>query len=92
MTITAAAGPSSTHTSTAPIRCPEVPAATGKLSIWAAKTNAAARPISGTRRDGNRRRTSRSAIAMPTPASTAVSGRRLQVDESVGDVHVPERV
>ena len=87
MTMTAAAGPSSTHTSTAPIRCPDVPAATGKLSICAAKTNAAARPINGTRRGGNMA----SHVAQRDGNSNAGQHRgsrcRLQVDEPVGDVH-----
>ena len=56
MTTTAALGPSKIAQSTPPSRWPDVPAATGKLSICAAKTNAPASPSKGTRRDGSSRR------------------------------------
>ena len=42
-------GPSRTAASVAPRKCPLVPPATGKLSICAAKMNAASTPSSGTR-------------------------------------------
>ncbi|EKD51414.1 MAG: hypothetical protein ACD_62C00259G0001 [uncultured bacterium] len=43
----AALGPNRILAKTAPIRCPDVPPATGKLSICAAKINAAVSPMSG---------------------------------------------
>ena len=45
----ASQGPSSTAASVAPRKWPLVPPAIGKLSIWAAKMNAASTPSSGTR-------------------------------------------
>src|SRR3954452_12420346 len=60
-------GPSMIAASAAPRKWPLVPPATGKLSIWAAKMNAAVTPSSGTRRS------SRSVLAFlsPTPTATA---------------------
>jgi hypothetical protein len=40
-------GPRSNATSNEPMRCPEVPAATGKFTICAAKINAADKPSRG---------------------------------------------
>ncbi len=48
MTSTAAQGPSRMVAMAAPIRCPEVPPATVKLSICPAKMAAASTPINGT--------------------------------------------
>ncbi len=42
-------GPSSTAARAPPRRWPDVPEATGKFTIWAAKTNAADTPARGTR-------------------------------------------
>lgn len=61
MTRQASHGPSSTAASAAPSRCPLVPPATGKLSIWTAKTNAASTPSSGTRSSSSWRPATRSA-------------------------------
>ena len=52
-TTMAALGPSKAATSTPPTRCPDVPPATGKLTICAANRNAAASPSNGTRRGGS---------------------------------------
>ena len=49
MTRQASQGPSSTAARVAPRKWPLVPPAIGKLSIWAAKMNAASTPSSGTR-------------------------------------------
>ena len=80
ITITAAPGPSRTTARTAPVMWPEVPAAIGKFSICVANTNAAARPISGTRRGDRLRRTSRRPSAIPAtaaaPAAIAVGRSR----------------
>src|ERR1017187_8176280 len=71
-TTIAALGPSKAAASTPPTRCPEVPPATGKLTICAANRNAAASPSNGTRRGGSRRRTWRNASPTPAAESRAV--------------------
>jgi hypothetical protein len=48
MTMMAGAGPSVAANSAPPNRCPLVPAPSGKLTIWAANTNAPSTPIIGT--------------------------------------------
>ena len=60
---TAVHGPTRTAASAPPIRWPLVPAATGKLIICTAKTNAAVRPASGAVRSSSSRRAPRSATA-----------------------------
>ena len=55
------------------MRCPLVPPATGKLSIWVAKTKVATSPASGAMRSSTSRRAPRNAIAMPAAATPAVA-------------------
>ena len=70
---TAALGPSNTAVSTPPMRWPDVPPATGKLIICAAKTKAEARPSSGIWRGSNEVRTCRKATPTPAAATPAES-------------------
>src|SRR5660398_277973 len=70
MTITAAQGPSSTAANIAPRRWPLVPAATGKLSICAAKTKAPVTPRRGTVRSPRSLSVRRTASAR-APSETA---------------------
>jgi len=71
------AGPTRTAASAAPIRWPLVPAATGKLTIWAANTNAATSPARASDSSRSRRRATRRATpTLPTvmPAAAADVG------------------
>ena len=69
MTRQASHGPSSTAARAAPRKWPLVPPATGKLSICAAKMNAAVTPSSGMRRSS-----SRPFVLRTATASTATVG------------------
>ena len=73
----ASQGPSRIAASAAPRKCPLVPPATGKFSIWAAKTNAPVTPTSGTRRSSSRasaRLTLQASVpAVTTPVTSATS-------------------
>src|SRR6185369_9545159 len=73
-------GPSRIAARPAPRKWPLVPPATGKLSIWAANTNAAVTPSSGTRRSSRsrlaRRRPYATAPAAGTAQAAATSGLR----------------
>ena len=77
---TAVQGPTSTAASAPPIRCPLVPAPTGKLIIWAANTKVATRPAIGAVRSSSSRRAPRSdtatAAAATTPVATEVGASR----------------
>src|SRR5918995_3058489 len=77
---TAVHGPTRTAASAPPIRCPLVPAPTGKLIIWAAKTNVATRPAAGAVRSSSSRRAPRNdratAVAATTPVATEVGASR----------------
>src|SRR4051794_32566174 len=64
-------GPSRIAASAAPRKCPLVPPATGKLSIWTANTNAAVTPRSGTRRSSSSRLARRSPYPTAPMAGTA---------------------
>jgi hypothetical protein len=64
-------GPTRIAASAPPSRCPLVPPATGKLSIWTAKTNAAVSPASGTRRSSSTCPARRSETPSPPTATTA---------------------
>ena len=66
-------GPTRTAASAPPSRWPLVPAPTGKLSIWVAKTNAATRPASGAVRSSSSRRAPRSATPTATAATAPVA-------------------
>ncbi len=70
---TAVQGPTSTAASVPPRRCPLVPAPTGKLIIWPAKTNVATRPAIGAVRSSSSLRAPRNASAMPPTAMTPVA-------------------
>src|SRR3990172_1327056 len=70
MTSRPAAGPTSTAANTPPRRCPLIPAITGKLTICAANTKAAARAASGTWRSVRTSRVRRTATPKP-PTATA---------------------
>ena len=63
-------GPTSTAASTPPKKWPLVPLATGKLIIWAAKTNAAASPTTGMSRSSSVRDVLRRHHATPPIATT----------------------
>jgi len=89
MTTTAALGPSSTAARTAPIRCPEVPPATGKLIIWAANTNAAARPEQGNAPGGQVRARVAQGDGHPRRGKRPRRDGGPGVQEPVRDVHVP---
>ena len=86
-TTIAALGPSKAATSTPPTRCPDVPPATGKLTICAANRNAAASPSNGTRRGGSLRRTWRNASPTPAAESRAVVSGGLPINEPIRYVH-----
>jgi hypothetical protein len=77
MTIAPTHGPSRIATSAPPSRWPEVPAATGKFSIWTTKMKAAASPASGIWRSERvvrtRCRTAPSPPAAVTPAPAEVA-------------------
>ena len=77
ITTAPAQGPSTTAASTPPSRCPETPGPTGKLTIWAAKTNAAIIPISTVVRSRGARSIARSPIASPPAPITAVVAQTL---------------
>src|SRR5262245_51747889 len=77
MARTAPLGPSRTAASVPPRRCPEVPPATGKLIICAAKTKAAVSPRRGTRRGGKCRCAWRRAMVTPVAARAPVATRVL---------------
>ena len=79
-------GPTRIAASAAPSRWPLVPAATGKLIIWTAKTKAATRPASGAVRSSSSLRAPRTLMATAA-AATPDDRRRRDVDEAVGDVH-----
>ena len=70
---TAVHGPTSTAATAPPIKWPLVPAPTGKLSIWAAKTKAATRPAIGAVRSSSSRRAPRSETPMAATATTPVA-------------------
>ena len=75
-TVTASApayGPTSTAASTPPKKWPLVPLATGKLSIWAANTNAAASPTTGMSRSSSVADVFLRHQAMPPIATTAAT-------------------
>ena len=85
-------GPTSTAANRPPSTWPEVPLATGKLSIWAANTNAATNPVSAA---------CDSTASGPPALRPALAKRDADagdgydaggdrggcIDESVGDVH-----
>ena len=73
MTMMAALGPNRTEISTAPSRCPDVPPATGKFNICAAKTKAAARPSRGICCCGNCFFVCRQAAPTPITVNAAVA-------------------
>ncbi len=73
ITSTAVHGPTSTAASAPPIRCPLVPAPTGKLTIWVAKMNVAVRPASGACFSSSSSRDFRSATATPAAAAAPVA-------------------
>src|ERR1019366_4094673 len=70
ITTHAAAGPSVQASSPPPTRCPLVPMPTGKLIIWAAKTNAPITPNRGTLASSNPRCAARTTWA---PAGAAAA-------------------
>ncbi len=78
--MTAAAGPRSAAVEDGADQVADVPPATGKLSIWAAKTKAAEKPSRGILRGGRVRRASRRAKAQAgdgqTPVTRAVLASR----------------
>src|SRR6476660_7543632 len=70
---TAVHGPTRTAASAPPIRCPLVPAPTGKLIIWAAKTKVATSPAAGAVRSSSSRRAPRREHATATTATAPVA-------------------
>ena len=69
----ASQGPSRAAAKVAPRKWPLVPPATGKLSIWAAKMNAASTPSIGIRDSSSSRSETLSAIPTASAASTAAT-------------------
>ena len=87
MTRTAALGPSRTEHSTPPTMWPDVPPATGKFSIMAAKTKAPERPMSGTFRGGRCSRAWRRAAPERRGGQDRRGGSGPPVEKSVGNMH-----
>ena len=63
-------GPTKAAASAPPSKCPLVPDATGKFSIWAAKMNAATSPANGAARSFSSRCAPRTQIPIPANATT----------------------
>ena len=87
MMTTAGHGPSRIAAAAPPAKCPDVPPATGKLSICSAKMSAASTAMSTSLPSDSRLRTSRTAYPTNPAEPTAVVTHVRRVEHAVGDVH-----